>query len=99
MNTWKIIRHNLKQLLIAFDQLLNVLLCSIFLFKEESYADETFSSRSYRWDKDGMTKWPRRIIDALALIFRDKNHCYESYVSERIGRQLPPELRHLDDNN
>ena len=76
----------LKRVLIALDQLVN----AIF----NGWPDETISSRSYRWDKDGIRHWPRKLIDKIALLFRDKNHCYESYVSERIGRQLPPELRH-----
>ena len=75
----------LKHVLIAVDQLLNAMF--------HGWPDETISSRSYRWDKDNVRHWPRYIIDRIALIFGDKNHCYESYVSERIGRQLPPELR------
>ena len=76
----------LKRVLIALDQLVN----TIFM----GWPDETISSRSYRWDKDGIRSWPRRLIDCIAWVFRDKNHCYESYISERVGRQLPPELRH-----
>jgi len=75
----------LKRVLIALDQLLN----TIFM----GWPDETISSRAYRWDKDGIRHWPRKLIDGIAWVFGDKNHCYESYVSERIGRQLPPELR------
>ena len=33
------------------------------------------------------------ILDKIALCFGDYNHCYESYESERLRRQLPPEFR------
>ena len=72
-----------KSVLVAVDQLVNALLAG--------YCDETLSSRAWRWDNDGVRSWPRRVVDAL--FFWEKNHCRESYVSERDGRQLPPELR------
>jgi len=37
--------------------------------------------------------WPRRLVDGVALILGDENHCLESYKSEVEGRQLPPEMR------
>lgn len=72
-----------KNLLIAVDQLINSVI--------GGYCDETLSSRAWRWEKDGVRSWPRRIIDRL--FFWEKQHCYQSYISEREGRQLPPELR------
>lgn len=72
-----------KAVLIAADQLVNALLAG--------WPDETLSSRAWRWEKDGVRSWPRRVIDRL--FFWEKNHCYQSYISEREGRQLPPELR------
>ena len=72
-----------KSVLIAVDQILNALLAG--------YPDETLSSRAWRWEKDGVRAWPRRLIDRL--FFWESEHCRESYVSEREGRQLPPELR------
>ena len=72
-----------KAVLIAADQLVNALLAG--------WPDETLSSRAWRWEKDGVRSWPRRVIDRL--FFWEKNHCYQSYISERDGRQLPPELR------
>lgn len=41
----------------------------------------------------GVRSWPRKVVDALALLFGDKDHCQQSYESERLGRQLPPEER------
>lgn len=73
-----------KAILIALDQLLNTL--------TGGWPDETMSSRAYRLAVEGMT-WPMRCIDAVAGIFGDVNHCERSFDSERVGRQLPPELR------
>lgn len=74
-----------KALLIALDQFVNAL-CG-------GWPDETISSRAWRWELAGVRAWPRRLIDGLALLFGDRDHCRESYESERTGRQLPPELR------
>lgn len=74
-----------KALLIALDQLLNAL-CG-------GWPDETISSRAWRWELSGRRSWPRKLIDGLALILGDRDHCRESFESERLGRQLPPELR------
>lgn len=73
----------LKKILIAVDQLANALLAG--------WPDETLSSRAWRWEQDGVRVWPRRLIDRI--FFWEPKHCRESYVSEREGRQLPPELR------
>lgn len=72
-----------KKILIALDQLVNAILAG--------WPDETLSSRTFRWEKDGVRKWPRRLIDHL--FFWEEQHCFQSYQSEREGRQLPPELR------
>ena len=74
-----------KALLIALDQLLNAL-CG-------GWPDETISSRAWRWELSGTRSWPHKLIDGLALILGDRDHCRESFESERLGRQLPPELR------
>ena len=72
-----------KNVLIAVDQLANALLAG--------WPDETLSSRAWRWQIAGKRSWPCRVIDRL--FFWEDAHCYQSYVSEREGRQLPPELR------
>jgi hypothetical protein len=74
-----------KKILIALDQFVNAL-CG-------GWPDETMSSRAFRWEKDGVRKWPRRLIDSL--FFWESEHCYQSYLSERVGRQFPPELRNI----
>lgn len=74
-----------KSVFIALDQLLNAL-CG-------GWPDETISSRAWRWHVSGVRSWPCRVIDAVAWVFRDYDHCRESFESERQGRQLPPEAR------
>ena len=66
----------LKNILIAFDQLLNAL--------AGGWPDETLSARAWRegWHKP---------IDML--FFWEPSHCYESYVSEQLRMQSPPEER------
>lgn len=68
----------LKQVAVAVDQLVNAAL--------GGWADETLSSRAYRTSPKA-----EKVINAL--LWFDKDHCYESYVSEQIRNQLPPELR------
>lgn len=72
-----------KSVFIAADQLVNALLAG--------WPDETLSSRAWRWEQNGVRSWPRRFIDRL--FFWEKQHCFQSYKSEREGRQLPPEFR------
>ncbi len=74
-----------KSVLIAIDQLANAL-CG-------GWPDETVSSRAWRWHRDGVRHWPRRVLDGAAGLLGDRAHCETSYASERAGRQLPPELR------
>ena len=72
-----------KCIAIAVDQLVNAIL--------GGWPDESLSSRAHRLDRDGVCSWPRKLIDAL--FFWQDEHCRNSYESERLGRQLPPELR------
>ena len=74
-----------RSVLIALDQLVNTL--------AGGWPDETLSSRAWRWTLAGVRSWPCRAIDAL--FFWETDHCRESYESERLGRQLPPELRRI----
>lgn len=78
--------HWLKQVFIAFDQLLNAI-------TPGGWADETLSARC--WRLRDRTGWgiARRVIDTGALLFRDKNHCEVSYESEIKRLQCPPALR------
>lgn len=71
-----------KAVLIALDQLVNAL-CG-------GFPDEALSSVAFRWHRDGKRSWPMYVINALSF---NRQHCQESYESERLGRQLPPEMR------
>lgn len=70
-----------KQNLIAIDQLVNTLL--------GGHADETLSSRAYRAEVKGrfFGRIMRPVIDSI--FFFDKDHCYNSYVSELNRNQYP----------
>ena len=92
---WKTFVHNLKQLLIAIDQVFNVLLGMIFRPKVRHWSDESLSSASFRLEMERGITWPRKLIDAL--LFFDKDHCQESYMSEIERRQLPPAMREAEE--
>ena len=68
----------MRQVLIAIDQLLNTLV--------GGYADETVSARAYR------KGWKRREV-FINWLFRDENHCKDSFESEVLRSQLPKEYR------
>lgn len=85
--------HSAKQLLIAIDQTLNVLI--FFFSKSGAFADETLSAHAFRLEMERGITWPRKLIDAL--LFFDKDHCQESYMSEIERRQLPPAMREAEE--
>ena len=80
------IKQYIKNVFIWIDQGIN----TIILF---GYPDETLSSRFYRWYRDDKYKYPMIILDKIASLFGDQNHCYNSYLSEKLNKQLPPEFR------
>ena len=69
------------QLIIALDQLGN---CIHGLFFGGAFADETWSARCWRENRTGWIRF-------LDLFERD--HCFESYTSEQLRLQSPPEER------
>lgn len=100
MKRLQIVAHNARQALIALDQLINTLLglavalvCLLPCLRRADlwWGDETISAHCWRWEKNGVRAWPRKFVDML--FFFDENHCRESYENEKLGRQLPPELR------
>ena len=71
-----------KSVLIAFDQGINALV--------GGWPDETLSSRAHRRRLAGKP----RLADFIDRLFWwEADHCRESFESERLGRQLPPEAR------
>ena len=87
-----IIRHNIRQCLVSWDQALTCTALSLLVCWEKSWADETLSARAHRRRLAGKP-WLARMIDWFFGLFGDKDHCKEACESERFGRQLPPELR------
>lgn len=68
----------MKQFLIALDQTLNTIIGGM--------ADETVSARAYRkgWKKrEALINW----------LFRNPDHCRDSYHSELMRKHLPDEYR------
>lgn len=76
----------IKNILIALDQLLNA------IFQGEP--DETLSSRAWRLEQERGRKWPRILIDLL--LWFDKDHCHQAYLSEIERKQLPPQMRNKE---
>lgn len=70
---------SLKQIAIAFDQLIGTIFVG-------TYPDETISAYFHR---TGSVWEP--VIDAL--FFWQMGHCFQSYLSEKERKQLPPEYR------
>lgn len=70
-------------ILIAFDQLLYVLLTL-----GSGMPDETMSSAAWRAELDGR---PARVFRPLidALFFFEKDHCRNAYESEVLRRHVP----------
>lgn len=106
MGRREIIRHDAWQAVVSIDQALHCLsglLAALLLACVPGvvrpvvlpvvWADETLSSRCWRWHLYGIRSWPCRLVDTL--FWWQKAHCRSAYESERDGRQLPPELRSL----
>ena len=104
MTRGEIIRHDAWQAVVSIDQALHCLgglLVALLLVCVPGvvrpvllpvvWADETLSSRCWRWHLYGMRSWPCRLVNML--FWWQKNHCRSAYESEREGRQLPPEMR------
>lgn len=73
---------------IAIDQLGNTLL--------NGDPDETLSSRAYRAHHDNriLGKVFKPTIDAIFLVlFSDKDHCRQSYISEIQQKQFPKDFQ------
>ena len=89
------LKHNLFQLAVAFDQFLNVLVCMIIEPNSKHWADETFSSHTYRHYRAGEWVWLYHLINKV--FFLQQDHCKEAYESEQQRQHEPPELRSNED--
>lgn len=73
------------RLLVAFDQLLNVILC-------DGWEDETMSSNVYRMEQEGRRAGVlRKYIDML--FFWQSDHCHKSFEAEQRRHGQPPSMR------
>lgn len=81
-------KHWVIQLLIALDQLLNVLITP---FHRGAWADETLSARAYRAYSDGRL-WGRVWMPFIDFLFfwQGPRHCERAFVQERERMQSPP---------
>ncbi|MBS9777208.1 MAG: DNA helicase UvrD [Gammaproteobacteria bacterium] len=80
-------RRQIRQFLIAIDQLVNVI-CG-------GWADETLSSRCYRCavlKRQPDKRW-LLMYTIVNCIFCSKTHCKGAYESEQKRSQLPPSMR------
>ena len=108
MTRWEIFKHNTWQTLVSIDQVFHnvggslwagLALFLVMMPTGQTWADESLSSRCWRWHLSGDRNWPYKLVDVL--FWWDKEirdghmvgHCELSWESERNGRQLPPELR------
>lgn len=71
----------LLQAAIWFDQGLNVLL--------GGYADETLSARAHRMRVKGHKYWGRSANAIDRVFFWQKDHCLNSYLSEKQRKHFP----------
>ncbi len=74
----------LKQVGIAFDQLINAIAAG--------WADETISARAHRRSEDKV-KWYRVKKFINTIFFWQEDHCRRAYESERERLHLAPEYR------
>lgn len=80
--------QRLRNILIAFDQLIYVLLTLGW-----GMPDETMSSAAWRSEQTGkvLGSFFRPLIDRM--FWYEPNHCKKSFDAERRRSQLPEELR------
>lgn len=83
------LKHWLLQLLIALDQLANVLLAPGSM---QTWADETISSRCGRMGHRYPYKVYKVVIDFL-FRWQGPDHCVNAYRKELTRYQFPPDMR------
>jgi len=78
------VKRYIWNLLIAIDQLVNVMVCN-------GEPDETLSSAAYRMHRDG--KPAGFLMHVINFLSFNKTHCIDAYMAERLRGQLAPEFR------
>ncbi len=79
------LKFRLYNAILAVDQLANCFIGS-------GFCDETLSAYSYR-----VGCWRKYFVDAL--LFWDTDHCYKSYMSEYLRKQMPKEYTYREFHN
>lgn len=88
-------KHGCIQVFIAVDQLLNVLTNP---FSEETWCDETLSSRCGRLGHRNPYKFWKVIIDAF-FFWQGPNHCVNAFQKEITRYHCPPIMRNAEKGN
>lgn len=98
---------NLREILIAIDQLLNVLLCTVGF--RRGWSDETLSAHAWRAAKEGRP-WGRVFLPVIDWLFSWQkpdpafkehdgtvitSHCHRAFLKERERDYLPPIYRDI----
>lgn len=86
------ISHGLMQLFIIFDQFLNV---ASNPFSEETWADETLSSRCGRLGHRYPYKFWKIVIDRVFGLWQGPNHCVRAFEKECARYNCPPIMRNF----
>ena len=89
MSWLELLKHNLHQVVIWFDQGFGILFST--LLKEKGYADITLSARAHLWYEASKYPWLRNSINKL--FFWQKNHCKSAWENEKKLGHFPPEFR------
>lgn len=88
---------SLIQFLIAIDQLINTLTWA--KYEGLGFADETLSARMWRLRHSRNWNIARIIVDFIfALLFKQHNHCYISFLDEINRHQLPLDYQYIMQN-
>jgi hypothetical protein len=89
--------HNVREFLVAFDQMANVLV-SMLTFRR-GYSDETLSAHAFRSYRDGKV-WGRIFLPIIDFLFSWQKqepgvsgHCHGAYLKEKARAYLPAEYR------
>jgi hypothetical protein len=76
---------SLLQIAVAIDQLGNTLI--------GGWADETISARAWRQQHRPAWRVALRVIDGVARLFGQRDHCRKAHESELLRLQSPPATR------
>lgn len=85
-------QHYIIRVLLAIDQLANVMFCN-------GSPDETMSAASYRMHRDGrFWGFMMPVID-LMFFWQGTNHCYNAYKKELQRSQYPDEYQKINQDS